>query len=241
MSYILDALRRSERERQQAEPLVLDPIGSEATALPRRRLAPVTGVAVLLIGAIALSAFWIFVAGRSGVTTPVSVSSKPSAVSTPSAAATALATRVAAKEIRPAPELKLSPFAAGRRRSSARDLAQEARIEPSSPPPAPSRTSASPQEAKGVAPAVSDAMASAADASIKFLRAMPPEFQRALPKLAVTIHIYAPREADRILYINNRQYHAGDHIRGDIVVREIVQDGVILSYHGQLFKLPRPT
>src|SRR5581483_8342451 len=66
-------------------------------------------------------------------------------------------------------------------------------------------------------------------------------FSARAPELVVNIHIYAPREADRILYINNRQYHAGDRVRDDIVVEDIVQDGAVLSFRGQRFKLPRPS
>lgn len=243
MSYILEALRKSERERQHAEPLVLNPIGSETTEPPHRWFGPLTGTVVLLVGAIAFGAFWIFATGRLGVTTPAS----PSAgLSGKSNAMTAGPTDVAGpraveKILRPAPELKLSPFAAGRQRSSLRDLAKEARIEAPAAAPSKPPVSAAPSVTEKAVAAPSAVNSLPQDASIKFLRAMPPEFQHTLPHLAVTIHIYAPREADRILYINNRQYHVGDQIENGIVVREIVPDGAVLSYRGQLFKLPRPT
>jgi len=57
----------------------------------------------------------------------------------------------------------------------------------------------------------------------------------------VTIHIYAPNPADRILYINNRPYRPGERVAEGVVVEEIVQDGAVLSYRGRRFKLPRPS
>jgi hypothetical protein len=80
-----------------------------------------------------------------------------------------------------------------------------------------------------------------ADGKIEFLSAMPPEFQQAVPSMTVNIHVYAADEASRILYINNRLYRRGDEISGGVRVKEIVPDGVVLRFHGQLFKLARPS
>lgn len=238
MSYILDALRKSERERQQNEPLVLNPIGADAVDMPRRRFNAVVGLTVLALGGVGLGAYWVFVARTPQATTPVSspVAASPAALparQAPLAAAGLSRKEAPTPQVRIAPALKPSPFASSRSRATVRDLAKEARVE--APAPAPPRA-----VERTAVPVVAVAPAPAAN-SVKFLRSMPPEFQRAIPDLTVTIHIYATREADRILYINNRQYHAGDHIRGDIVVEDIVQDGAILSYHGTRFKLPRPT
>jgi general secretion pathway protein B len=237
MSYILDALRKSEQERQQVEPLVLNPIGSDAIELPRRRLGPLTGVAAVVVFAAAVGVYGTFLAGRPG-----------GAPENMSATAPAESFKVGRplpapipEEVRPAPELKPSPFATAPRRSTVRDLSQEARVEPPRAP-VPQLITAPQESAPTVATAAPPPMpAESANEPIKFLRAMPAEFQRELPDLRVTIHIYAPRPADRILYINDRQYHVGDQVRDGVVVEAIVEDGVVLRFHGQRFKLPRPT
>mgnify|MGYP001605582036 FL=1 len=72
------------------------------------------------------------------------------------------------------------------------------------------------------------------------LQQMPPEMQRAIPPMAVTIHVYSPQESQRILFINNREYHKGSLTEGGARVEEIVPDGVVLSYREERFKLPRP-
>ena len=246
MSYILDALRRSEQERQQAEPLVLNPTSSETIELPRRRVGLLAAIAAAGVVAIASATYWITTSQRAGVVpasgvSRIDVSPKSAAVPEKDRADQA---RTEIKVAPPAPELKPSPFAAGRPHPSVRDLAKEARVETRSvAPPAPTpvvealRTpkQSRPQPVAAVSPATT------ANEPIKFLRAMPEEFQRDLRDLSVTIHIYAPNEADRILYINNRQYHAGEQVREGVVVQEIVPDGVVLTYHGQRFKLPRPS
>ncbi|MHB8742519.1 MAG: general secretion pathway protein GspB [Sulfuricaulis sp.] len=96
---------------------------------------------------------------------------------------------------------------------------------------APRRDMPSP-DASPAAPLVSD------DAPL--LQQMPAEFQRALPPMTVTIHVYSEAESQRILFINNRQYHQGDLLPGGVRVVAIVPDGVVLSFQGQRFKLSRP-
>lgn len=238
MSYILDALRKSEQERRQAEPVVL-PATAPADALLRRRFAPTAGVVVLAAGAIGLGAYAMFIAGPQVRPMPA-----PAPIAAPAQGSAGVpqtgprpgdeASRTPV-ETPPAPELKPNPFAA-RRQPVVRDLAREARVEPPKPRvPAPSRPLPAPAPAANIAPAAPP------PAPVKFLRAMPPEFRRALPELVVNIHIYAPLAAERILYINNRQYHAGARVNDDIVVEEIVEDGAVLNYRGQRFKLPRPS
>lgn len=79
------------------------------------------------------------------------------------------------------------------------------------------------------------------DGEAKLLSAMPPEFQQSVPPMTVNIHVYAPDEGQRILYINNHQYYRGDEIPGGVMVEEIVPDGVVLQFAGQRFRLPRPS
>jgi general secretion pathway protein B len=77
--------------------------------------------------------------------------------------------------------------------------------------------------------------------SIPFLTAMPAEFQRDLPPLAVNIHVYSPDQSQCILYINNRQYHRGEVMENGVQVMDITPDGAVLQFLGQSFKLPRPS
>lgn len=73
-----------------------------------------------------------------------------------------------------------------------------------------------------------------------WLSSLPDDFRAALPTLMVNIHVYAPDERQRILYINNRPLKRGEEIDG-VVVEEIVPEGVVLRARGQRFRLPRPS
>jgi general secretion pathway protein B len=76
---------------------------------------------------------------------------------------------------------------------------------------------------------------------VPWLSSLPQAFRSSLPPLTVNIHVYSPDQTRRILYINNRPVQQGEQVEGGAVVEEIVEDGVVLQYHGQRFKLPRPS
>ena len=247
MSYILDALRKSEQERRQADPATALSEGPRAIDPPARAAgAPVTVLAAVAAVGILAGAWWVFSADLQPAAV-VAASGPAEAAPREPARADAAAASGESTPVRSAmapeapksetteesaPELKPSPFAAAPRRGPVHDLGRQARIEEPAPAAAaPARQAAARPAAPEPAPPV----------PLKFLHAMPDEFRGALPSLAVTIHIYAPRAADRILYINNRQYRAGDRVGEGIRLEQIVEDGAVLSYRGQRFKLPRPS
>lgn len=218
MSYILDALRKSERERDALQ-------GPASTAEPTAPAGRKPPTAALAAGAalLAVGALW-FTLGREEAPAPM-------AEMPPVAAAPSPATKV---EEDPAPALAVAP---------ARDLAEEARLpaaEKARPPSPPARDNRPVQTAKVAAPAPRAAVSPAAS-DIPFVRELPDDIRRELPEMVVNIHIYVTNEAQRVLYINNRQYRRGDTIQGVIAVEEIVPDGVVMQYRGMRFKLPRPS
>jgi hypothetical protein len=86
-----------------------------------------------------------------------------------------------------------------------------------------------------------DTAATPAPREAKFLTTLPQDFQRSVPPMAVTIHVYTPNESERILYINNRQYRPGEQIGSGVMVEDIIPEGALLQLRGRRFKLPRPS
>jgi general secretion pathway protein B len=62
---------------------------------------------------------------------------------------------------------------------------------------------------------------------------------RALPELHLDVHVYATKASDRFVYINMRKYHEGNSLPEGPVVEHIRRDGVVLNYQGLRFILPR--
>jgi general secretion pathway protein B len=63
--------------------------------------------------------------------------------------------------------------------------------------------------------------------------------QQALPDLHLDVHVYATDPSDRFVYINMRKYHEGATLQEGPVLERIRRDGVILNYQGLRFVLPR--
>jgi general secretion pathway protein B len=62
---------------------------------------------------------------------------------------------------------------------------------------------------------------------------------QALPELHLDVHVYATKPADRFVYINMRKYHEGNTLQEGPIVERIRRDGVVLNYQGLRFVLPR--
>jgi general secretion pathway protein B len=228
MSYILEALKRSEQKRLRGRKAPLFAPERAVPQVPRFVSRPLALAAALasVAGAGALLAFFL---GDNASETPANQAnaSPEQAVVAPAPVA-----------LPPAP---LVPNTPSKNRDLAESVGTSANTGRATKPataPAPSAVAASSQTAKGTKASLNRAPT---HADVPFLRAMPLEFQQALPELNVNIHVYAPNEPDRILYINNRPFRKGEQIQTGIVVEEIVPDGVVIKANGQRFKLPRPS
>jgi general secretion pathway protein B len=62
---------------------------------------------------------------------------------------------------------------------------------------------------------------------------------QSLPELHLDVHVFATKPADRFVYINMRKYREGSTLQEGPVVERIRRDGVVLNFHGLRFVLPR--
>jgi general secretion pathway protein B len=229
MSYILDALRKSEQERQPGTPA--RPGGPvHNVLLPwRGGWLLVIGIILLLFLLAAAVVFWHNTVKRNSSEAVVTLTS-PSEVPT---AAPPAADPVA---------VVLPSVTAVKSESPVRDLAEQTQV---SVPIISKKPSTAPRRMVTTAKQRPSSQADGPGVLVEtdntpLLQQMPPEMQRAIPPMVVTIHVYSSQESQRILFINNREYHQGSLIDGGARVEAIVPDGAVLSYQGERFKLPRP-
>jgi len=64
---------------------------------------------------------------------------------------------------------------------------------------------------------------------------LPREVEERLPAFLMTVHIYDKEPAKRFVLINARRLREGDQTRQGIAVEEILPSGVVLSYEGHRF------
>lgn len=223
MSFILDALRKSDTEHQQQSQKGLTTPQQRAPKAPRNVWVPVVG-GLLALNAVVLT---LFVATRDN-DDPVATAADPVAETT-----AALETR------------SLRDEAASRQ--APQPVAETARPEPqpvaAAPKPAPT-VAAAPVE---VTPAAPPPAAAAAELpSSDTIRPSLPSFEQlvlggiiATPPLHLDMHVFAGERDKRFVFINMSKYREGEALKEGPVLEEITGTGVVLSHQGNRFTLER--
>jgi general secretion pathway protein B len=243
MSFILDALKKSESERQrQSGPALFE----VKVAPPRSRFTLwAVGLGALLLVNVAVVG-WVFLHNSSKPTaaaaTPTESAtsglSRASAVVAPTASApdTRLAMAPAAPPVAPPPANAAEATAPAHIAAAAQAAAGTAPAEASNrddddaPAVEPAR-SAAPKSDEGVVRATSSGLPRYQDAA-----AVP---GANLPELRLDLHTYAAQPDQRFVFINMTLLHEGDSTPQGVRVDNITPDGAILSYHGTRFVLTR--
>lgn len=239
MSFILDALRKSEHERQRQ-------LGPSIAELPVARPSPrvPAWVWIALAGLLAVNVAVVawFLVREPAAPPPLPAAPEPAAGPV-AAAAVAAAPAASSAPAAPAPaEPAAQPdSAAGVPAREVRPLLSEAVAPP--PDDAPSFAApAAPDPALLPAaprPALPPASRPAVDAGVPSIEQLPAQTTAGLPPLNLDLHIYASQPAQRAVFINGARYREGDALPGGARVQEITPDGAVLSYGGQRFLLPR--
>jgi general secretion pathway protein B len=219
MSFILDALRKSEIERQrQSGPSMAEfPVAREDRRLPIALIA----IGFLLAVNLAVVLFFLLRDERAP-----GAETAPATAAAPAPAVDAPASAVAAP---PAPQGPLQSQlgdAATFEEPPAIYYDDEATLPPDAPDPTlmPDTPVTSPSVVYDDAPPA---------------QAAPGGVPQGLPELAVDLHVFAADPAKRAVFINGRRYTQGAQIAEGPVVEEITREGAVLSYRGRRFVLPR--
>ena len=245
MSFILDALKKSELERQrQSVPGLVD----SGIARPRPRL-PAWAIALGLLLAVNLLVL-LFVVMRSFLASPHAQTT--TAPPRSAAAAVGVADPAGADSQGTLPPGIAAP-AAGNGHFSPLDAPVYAPEVPVASPPPAAAGIPGPELFKSVnagAPVWSkahrrDPLLTDEDYKVNDDELLPTINEvtltgaQALPDLHLDVHVFATRPAERFVYVNMRKYHEGSTLQEGPTIERIRRDGVILSYQGLRFLLPR--
>jgi general secretion pathway protein B len=218
MSFILDALRKSENARlRQEHPAMFD-----ARAVASRRAFPIWGVALgLLLGVNLLVVLTVLLRNERAA----AVADAPLPVSAPApAAAPPIGTVATPMDAAPAAtQTSAASPAAARTASVSRSTATT-----------PART----------APPVieTDVVPTATSAPIDLQQ---PSRTRddllaagdAIPEAALSLHVYDPDASKRFILLNGQRLREGEMAGNGLRVRSIVPDGAVLDHRGATFKV----
>lgn len=223
MSYILDALKRAESERERGSipglhsQQVLAGAASPGPG-PASWLWPTAGASAVLLGALALYLF-----------APVALKLSPQGVATsplPTPAPAALpapqinaVTAVAETPRAAPPEVDAESAAARASRRAQRAAAAEARAKPRDDGPA------------------SQGPAKASEARVYALNELPENIRLELPRVVVGGSSYSTNPALRMLMINGQMYQEREQPLPNLQLEQIRQGSAVLKYKGYRYRI----
>ncbi len=235
MSFILEALRRAEAQRQRggvpglhAQPAAaaLADLALAHQIRARRPWRLVFALASVLLLLAAAARWWL---GPSGLSPTLSAAPPPSVAP---AAEPALAAPLAVS-------VTLAPIASA--------AAAHASRQP--PPVAPSvglpliaaplyATASSPAAARPSLSASAPPSAPSSASRWPTLAELPETLRRELPVLALGGSVYAEQASQRMVIINGQVLREGDRLAPELLLQQIRLKSVLLDYRGQRFELP---
>ena len=247
MSFILDALKKSENERQRQ----VGPSLADVQVRERRSNKPwwVVAVAALLVLNLGVLLVVLMRDGDAKSSTPPAQRESTAPATSDAHAGTQMPLPASASRMprgNPAPLASIEP--------AVHPLADEAgTADPSLATGADPQLSAAgnvpdgppmvrPIQAPAVVPATVPLQAAAQPADDQEVLPTPMDLAASgtsLPELHLDIHVYSAKPAERFVFVNMRKYTEGQALKEGPTLERITSEGAILNQHGLRFLLPR--
>ena len=226
MSYILDALRKAERERNLGQAPSLHAV-VQPSALrqePRRSPWPLVAAAALLLMVAMAVVAWRY---HRAANVPAPVAEPP--ITAPVAA---LPAPPQGETVSSFDDLAASDPAPAVEEEPATEMVAAA------PTPAPARTLAPPAVAEPAVEEEEPVEEPAAEAEVPLVRDMPPAWRNSFPQLTIEVHVYDEDPARRWIMNSGQRYREGMSLAQGPRIVEITPDGIVFEHQGQQALLP---
>ena len=245
MSYILEALKKSQAERQLGElPSIHAPqvqLQAGAAAHGARR-GPVW-LALCGVGAAVAAALLLWQPWQAGAAAPAAAPAMltqavpaprpPSdAVPAPAAAMPTPAPLPVAVPAPPVPAPSVPPAATAAPVHHARPVAEPQAETPGQAVPA------VPAPVPVPVPVAVAPPAPAAEEAVPGMRDLPEPIQRQIPPIAIGGYIYSKNPADRLLLIDKVLRHEGEELAPGLVLEKLLPKAAIFSFKGYRYRVP---
>lgn len=219
MSYILDALKKAESERQSgsipnvhAQPTAPEPSESGRSAWVRPASWAALTAAVMALGGLA----WV----RTGMGVSAVVPMRAAPAALPSVQASTVSAVPAQ------PPLEEAAASAAVEPTVAAAL----NIMPKSAPAAVRVVSPEPLPVGG--PAAPKPMN-----RVLTLRELPEQIQKAIPEITIGAYIYSDIPAERVLLVNRESYREGDEVAPGLTLEKVLPGEAVFSYMGYRYRV----
>ena len=263
MSYILEALKKAQAERQLGNAPTIHapqaaPVAQTGSAASRRPLFIGLGAGALVVAAGALF-LWRAApvgtpAGQVAVTVPAAgapAAGSPAA-GAPVVAASPVASPAATASVAPAPsappasapaatlEVSAPPQAAAPRAAQARPAPPLAHGPAHAPAARPAVAAPVPVQTPSPAPAQAASApvrAPAPEDSLPFLQQLPDAVQRDIPRVAFGGYMYSANPADRLLLVDKSLRHEGEEVAPGLVLEKLLPRAAVMNYRGTRYRV----
>lgn len=227
MSYILEALKRADAERDRGAVPTLHSHAIPAAANTKSR-TPVANwiAAIALLALVVLGALWWTLGRQPAPVTPVVLAPVALPPPAPPPAVVAAAPAMPAAPVAPAIVTPPRPAPA----AAPRKTAEPQRA--ATPRPAASAVAAAPPQAPNPAP-----RASAPHGLIYNVGDLPDDIRAQLPKLAISGVTYSAQAAYRMLIVNGQVLHEGDEPAPGLTLETIRQKDMVLRFKGYRYSV----
>jgi general secretion pathway protein B len=234
MSYILDALRRadSERERGRVPGIHAQPLPTTSADAARRAPPPWVWVAVgLSLGLLAALGWTMW-----GRDTPPPLPSEMTGLPPPPPPATQSG-RMSTEPPPPLPDAARPAEPPPVAPIEQRPTSIEAARKPAPPARAASAAAAPGAAAPGAAPPAALPSAPVADTRIYARHELPDDIRRQLPALSIGGSIYSPTPANRFVVVNGVVVHEGGEVGPEHVLEQIKLKSAVLRFKGYRYEI----
>lgn len=218
MSYILEALKKSDQERRRGDVPNLQTLHIPRPVQPAARSWPYLAILFLLVALLVAMAF--VVGSMQPWSSPAQVQQPATAPSPPTSAQPADIADTPATET--AVDLKPTQLASARYPESQHSPVQRRSSRPPAVVSQPSTVDVTPSLDIGAVPHLSE---------------MPELVQQAIPEMSFAGHVYSSNAEQRSVIINGHSMSEGDRVIGGLVVEQITRDGIVFNYRDQLFRM----
>lgn len=213
MSYILDALKKSDSERQQRQGPTLATVQQQHYVYHRSNKSWMMLFFASLMLVLSVAGVWLYQQGylQISLPRPELALSEPAATEKPESAAQQAAPEVLA------PEAVTAPV----------DNSQAAEFATT----VPAATRAPAQAGQGI----NDTMPP--PGTLLELWQLPAALRAGVPPLDFSLHVYSTQREQRSIIINNRMMREGEYVNPQLALSAITPDGVVMKYRNEYFRV----
>ncbi|MDD5460427.1 MAG: general secretion pathway protein GspB [Methylococcales bacterium] len=254
MSYILNALRKSEQERLAQQPDTVTGRILVSQPQPRHKASKLI-ILLMITNLIFVAAFFWFARREPDVPSPNNIQKtsvpekiqvKPGVV--PQVKMDVVPEKPTVKKSEPASP-SIAELAASKKAPLSPLPAPRAAVE-KQPVPAQLKTDQARMEKESEPVAIAPVEpvqivekkpeAVAVNKSVPFLFELPAEFRHNVPELKINVFVYSEQPAERFVMVDMVKYTVGGRIKELLTLKEIRPDSLVVEYNNQTFQIKRP-